>query len=170
MQFARDEDGNNGSGDERRAMLNGFEGLDEVSLGEVFEVRAQVMKTVPNFMKGVFRRGLKMSLEEILNCRAQSDTVKEWKFPGCCFSDHHGTGAQGKVAREVTPSDWLTLLETSLKASVTRTTTRCRRRRGHHPRGRLEHWVLCTWESCQTPARGLKGILWHQEQRRRGRR
>ena len=44
-----------------RAMSNGFEGLDEVSLGEVFEVRTQVMKTVPNFMKGVFRGGLKMS-------------------------------------------------------------------------------------------------------------
>ena len=75
LQFARDEDGNNGSGDElqrsqpveeelnkdllftpqTRAMSNGFEGLDEVSLGELFEVRAQVMKTVPNFMKGVFR-------------------------------------------------------------------------------------------------------------------
>ena len=54
LQFARDEDGNNGSGDElqrsqpveeelnedllftpqTRAMSNGFEGLDEVSLGE----------------------------------------------------------------------------------------------------------------------------------------
>ena len=103
LQFARDEDGNNGSGDEHqrsqaveeelnedllftpqtRAMSNGFEGLDEVSLGDVFEVRAQVMKTVPNFMKGVFRGGLKMSLEEILKGRARSDSVKEirgWKL------------------------------------------------------------------------------------------
>ena len=38
-----------------RAMSNGFESLDEVSLAEVFEDRAQVMKTVRNFMKGVFR-------------------------------------------------------------------------------------------------------------------
>ena len=52
-----------------RAMSNGFEGMDEVSLGDVFEVRAQVMKTVSNFMKGVFRGGLKMSLEEILKGR-----------------------------------------------------------------------------------------------------
>ena len=79
-----------------RAMSNDFEGLDEVSLGEVFEVRAQVMKTVPNFMKGVFRGGLKMSLEEILKGRARSDSVKEirgWKLffllPGCCCSDLH---------------------------------------------------------------------------------
>ena len=49
-----------------RAMSKCFEGLDEVRSGEVFEVRAQVMKTVPNFPKGVFRGGLKMSLEEIL--------------------------------------------------------------------------------------------------------
>ena len=66
-----------------RAMSNGFEGLDEVSLGEVFEVRAQVMKTVPNVMKGVFRGGLKMSLEEILKGHAKSDSVKEirgWKL------------------------------------------------------------------------------------------
>ena len=75
LQFARDEQGSNGSGDDHqrshaveeepkedllftpqsRAMSNGFEGLDEVSLAEVFEVRAQVMKTVPNFMKGVFK-------------------------------------------------------------------------------------------------------------------
>ena len=97
LHFARDEDGNIGSGDEHqrshaveeevsedwlftpqtRAMSNGFEGLDELSLGEVFEVRAQVMKTVPNFMKGVFRGGLKMSLEEILKGRARSDSGKE---------------------------------------------------------------------------------------------
>ena len=48
-----------------------------MSLGEVFEVRAQVMTTVPNFMKGAIRRGLKMSLEEILKGRARNDSVKE---------------------------------------------------------------------------------------------
>ena len=60
-----------------RAMSNGFQGLDEVSLAEVFEVRAQVMKTVPNFMKGVFRGALKLSLDEIFKGRAKNDGVKE---------------------------------------------------------------------------------------------
>ena len=49
----------------------------------LYEVRAQVMKTVSNFMKGVFRVGLKMSLEEILKGRARNDSVKEirgWKL------------------------------------------------------------------------------------------
>ena len=162
LQFARDEDGNNGSGDElqrsqpveeelnkdllftpqTRAMSNGFEGLDEVSLGELFEVRAQVMKTVPNFMKGVFRGGLKMSLEEILKGRARSDSVKEnrgWKLffllPRLLLfrPPRGGLVPKARLQERVSmfsAGDWLTLLETSLEASVTGTTARCRRRRG----------------------------------------
>ena len=162
LQFARDEDSNNGSGDEHqrsepveeelnedllftpqtRAMSNGFEGLDEVSLGEVFEVRAQVMKTVPNFMKGVFRGGLKMSLEEILKGRARSDSVKEirgWKLffllPRLLLfrPPRGGLVPKARLQERVSmfsAGDWLTLLDTSLEASVTGTTARCRRRRG----------------------------------------
>ena len=125
-----------------RAMSNGFEGLDEVNLGEVFEVRAQVMKTVPNFMKGVFRGGLEMSLEEILKGRAGNDSVKEirgWKLffllPRLLLfrPPRGGLVPEARLQERVSmfnTGDWLTLLDTSLAASVAGTTARCRRRRG----------------------------------------
>ena len=36
-----------------------------VELEQVYEVRALVMKSVPNFMKGAFRGALQISLEEV---------------------------------------------------------------------------------------------------------
>ena len=91
-----------------KAMSHGFRGLDEVDVVEVFEVRAQVMKTVPKFMKGVFRGGLKLSLQEIAKGRARNDSVMEtrgWKLflslPRLLLfrPPSRRIGAQGQVAR-----------------------------------------------------------------------
>ena len=51
----------------------GLESLDEVNLESVFEIRALVMKTVPKFMRGVFRGGIKSSLQAILRGRERKD-------------------------------------------------------------------------------------------------
>ena len=155
-----------------------------MSLGEVFEVRAQVMKTVPNFMKGVFRGGLKMSLEEILQGRARSDIVKEirgWKFffllPRLLLfrPPRGGLVPKARLQERVSmfnAGDWVTLLETSLEASVTGTTARCRRRRGKQDtiQARAARALGLVHMGVLSNARqALEGILWHQEQSRRGR-
>ena len=120
-----------------------------------------------------------MSLEEILKGRAWSDSVKEirgWKLffllPRLFFFRRR-IGAQGKVAREVpmfSAGDWLILLETSLEDSVTGTTARCRRRRGKQDTRAARALGLVHMGELSNAARPLKEILWHQEQRRRGRR
>ena len=61
----------------------GLESLDEVNLESVFEIRALVMKTVPKFMRGVFRGGIKTSLQAILRGRERKDVQLEtrgWKL------------------------------------------------------------------------------------------
>ena len=83
-----------------------------------------------------------MSLEEILKGRARSDSVKEnrgWKLffllPRLFLfrPPRGGLVPKARLQERVSmfsAGDWLTLLETSLEASVTGTTARCRRRRG----------------------------------------
>ena len=69
---------------QRRSMAPGFASLDMVELEEqVYEVRALAMKSVPNFVKGAFRRVLKISLEEILRVQVAGNeevTIKGWKL------------------------------------------------------------------------------------------
>ena len=44
----------------------GLESLDVVNLESVFEIRGMIMKSVPKFMRGVFRGAIKTSLQAIL--------------------------------------------------------------------------------------------------------
>ena len=65
------------------SVMVGLESLDEVNLESVFEIRALVMKTVPKFMRGVFRGGIKTSLQAILCGRERKDVQLEtrgWKL------------------------------------------------------------------------------------------
>ena len=50
-----------------RGMSAGFRSLDAV-----FEVRAIVMKTIPIFMRGVFRAAMKASLQEVVQRETRS--------------------------------------------------------------------------------------------------
>ena len=90
------------------------------------------MKTIPKFTKGVFRRGLKLSLQEIAKdpglevvlLASQVDVVPT--SPG-------GLVAKARLQERVSmfaAGDWVTLLQTSLDASIKGTTARCRRRKG----------------------------------------
>ena len=66
-----------------RAMAAGFRSLDEVNLEDVFEVRALVMKSIPKFLRGVFRGALKVSLQEIVRGQQRNDSEAEsrgWKL------------------------------------------------------------------------------------------
>ena len=83
-----------------------------------------------------------MSLEEIPKGRARSDTVKDirgWKLffllPRLllCRPPRGGLVPKARLQERVvmfSAGDWLTLLDTSLEASITGTAARCKRRRG----------------------------------------
>ena len=61
----------------------GFRSLDVVQLCDVFERRGCLMQSVPRFLKGPFRRALRVALEEILRGARTNDSTTEergWKL------------------------------------------------------------------------------------------
>ena len=61
----------------------GFRTLDVVQLCDAFEQRGCLMQNVPRFLRGPFRRALRVALEEILKGARTNDTVTEergWKL------------------------------------------------------------------------------------------
>ena len=56
--------------------MGAFASLDGVDLKDRFKFRACMMCTVPNFMKGAFRLGLRAALEEVLAGFSQRSDVR----------------------------------------------------------------------------------------------
>ena len=83
------------------------------------------------------------------------------------------TATQGKVAREGVHVQRRRLVDFvgNLLGSFTGTTARCRRRRDKQDTIQaraIRALGFVHMRELSTPAKPLKGILWHQEQRRRG--
>ena len=85
--------GDDEAGNQREAMdlvcgttrggSEGLRSLDSVSLEDVFEHRALVIKNVPSLMREVLRTAMKLSLKEIskgLALRDESTVVRGWKL------------------------------------------------------------------------------------------
>ena len=58
-------------------MTSGLQSLDIVDLVHVFEVKAMVMRSIPKFMRGVFRGAMKVGLHEITKGRAANNIQVE---------------------------------------------------------------------------------------------
>ena len=66
-----------------RSCQLGFRSLDVVQLSDAFQQRGCLMQNVPRFLRGPFRRALRVALEEILKGARTNDTVTEergWKL------------------------------------------------------------------------------------------
>ena len=60
-----------------------FVSLDGINIMEMFETRAQVMRTVPFFMRGVLRGGFRVAIDEVVAGRESGDRNREergWKL------------------------------------------------------------------------------------------
>ena len=125
-----------------RAMTVGFRSLDEVNMDDIFELRALVMKTIPKFMRAVFRGAMKVSMEAIVRGRETNDVVAEtrgWKLflllPRLLLSRpaRGGLIPRGRLQERVSrfsAGEWSSLLEMALESSMQGVTASCRRRRG----------------------------------------
>ena len=66
-----------------RAPLRAFTSLDAMCLTDTFEKRARVMWSVPFVMRGAFRSGLRIALQEIIDgieAQCEVRTVRGWKL------------------------------------------------------------------------------------------
>ena len=139
----------------------GFRSLDEFNLEEVFEVRALVMRSIPKFLRGVFRGALKVSPQEILRGQQRNDRVAEsrgWKLfllPLRILLFRPPRGGllpKGRLREGVdrcSQGDWVTLVQMSLESSLQGMTASCRRPSGHPSReGQQEHLGWPGWENC----------------------
>ena len=60
-----------------------FLSLDDINIKEMFETRAQVMRTVPFFMRGALRGGFRVAIDEVVAGRESGDRNREergWKL------------------------------------------------------------------------------------------
>ena len=74
----------------REAFTGGLHSLDEVDLETIFRRRPIIMKSVPTFLKGAFRRALVLAMDEVLEGLAALDEPRQeraWKpFTACSFT------------------------------------------------------------------------------------
>ena len=66
----------------RRLFANGLQSMDGVDIRHVFHRRPLVMKSVPKFMQGAFRGGLRALMEDICASRLARDVLRQirgWK-------------------------------------------------------------------------------------------
>ena len=66
----------------RSLSVNGLQSMDRVDIRHVFHRRPLVMKSVPRFMQGAFRGGLRALMEEISAARLARDVLRQnraWK-------------------------------------------------------------------------------------------
>ena len=80
----------------RRFFVNGLQSMDGVDIRHVFHRRPLVMKSVPKFMQGALRGGLRALMEEIRAARLarvfSARFVVGRHFCCChvsCFTSHH---------------------------------------------------------------------------------
>ena len=119
----------------------GFRSLDVVQLCDAFEQRGCLMQNVPRFLRGPFRRALRVALEEILKGARTNDTVTEergWKLflllPRMLL---HRPGRGGMVSKPklvarfemFVRGEWQTLIETGEDCAAKAAVAKFRRRR-----------------------------------------
>ena len=66
----------------RRLFADGLQNMDGIDIRHVFHRRPLVMKSVPKFMQGAFRGGLRVLMEEICAARLAQDVLRQirgWK-------------------------------------------------------------------------------------------
>ena len=57
-----------------------FPMMDEVDPCNQFQQRAAVMKNVPKFLQGLFKKALKVALRHIVDCVGEVDQERGWKL------------------------------------------------------------------------------------------
>ena len=112
------------------SVMVGLGSLDEVNLESVFEISGIVMKTVPKFMRGVFRGAIKTSLQAILRGHERKDV----ELPRLLLArpPRGGLVPQGRLKERVarfSAGEWVPLLEMSLECSMQGNVASRRRRR-----------------------------------------
>ena len=124
-----------------RTSQRAFNSLDQVNLCEEFKQRSCLMQSVPKFLKGPFRRALRVALEQILQGARTNDTVRQeqgWKLflllPRMLL---HRPGRRGLVSRakllarfeSFVVGEWTSLIKASALSSHRADVARNRRRR-----------------------------------------
>ena len=124
-----------------RAMASGLQSLDVVDLVQVFEVKARVMRSIPKFMRGVFRGAMKVGLLEITKGKAANNVIVEsrgWKLfmllPRLLLSrqPRGGLVPKGRLKERVQKfcaGEWISLLEASLDGALAGQSAQAKRRR-----------------------------------------
>ena len=113
-----------------RAMAFGLQSLDVVDLVQVFELKARVMRSIPKFMRGVFRGAMKVGLFETTKGRAANNLHVEsrgWKLfmllPRLLlFRPPRGglvpKGGLKKRVQKFCAGEWISLFEASMDGAL----------------------------------------------------
>ena len=128
-----------------RAPARAFASLDAVNLTDLFESRANVMRSVPHVLRGAFRMALRVACQEILDgmeANSEARTVRGWKLlmvlPRMLLfrPPRGGVVSRNKLesrVRQFQEGDWISLLRESVSCADVAHSSVVRRRRRRGP-------------------------------------
>ena len=119
------------------AIREGFRHLDAENVSMLFETRANVLKTVPPFLKGPYRTAMRIALTEA-SCGDEFRHVRGWKLflllPRVLLArkPRRGSISREKLTSRFSPfsqGKWTELIRASEQGAEDASTARCRRSR-----------------------------------------